>query len=75
MVMGVTAAAAAAAVAAHERIGPLHPTPSCLPPAPAAQAIGPSAQLRVVEGALHALDGKEEEGAAAIADFVAALAP
>lgn len=42
---------------------------------PALQAIGPSAQLQIVEGALHALDGKEEEGAAAIADFVAALAP
>ncbi|KAI7838132.1 hypothetical protein COHA_008063 [Chlorella ohadii] len=40
-----------------------------------AQAIGPSAQLQTVEGALHAMDGKEEEGAAAIADFVAALLP
>ncbi len=39
------------------------------------QAIGPSAQLQTVEGALHAMDGKEEEGAAAIADFVAALLP
>ncbi|EFN58570.1 hypothetical protein CHLNCDRAFT_140723 [Chlorella variabilis] len=37
------------------------------------QAVGPSGRLEVVQGATHALDGKEEEGAAVIADFVAAL--
>ncbi|KAL4457642.1 hypothetical protein ABPG75_012507 [Micractinium tetrahymenae] len=40
-----------------------------------AEAIGSSARLEVVEGALHALNGKEEEGAGAIARFVAALQP
>ena len=39
------------------------------------QAIGASARLHIVDGALHALDGKEEEGAAAITQFVAAVAP
>lgn len=39
------------------------------------QAIGPSARLEVVEGAPHALNGKEEEGAAAIAGFIASLQP
>lgn len=39
------------------------------------QAIGASARLHIVGGALHALDGKEGEGAAAIAQFVAAVAP
>lgn len=40
-----------------------------------AQAIGSSARLEVVEGALHALNGREEEGAEAIARFVADLQP
>ena len=38
-----------------------------------AQAIGPTARLQVVEGASHALNGREEEGAGAIADFIASL--
>jgi hypothetical protein len=42
---------------------------------PCAQTIGPSASLEVVEGARHALNGKEEEGAAAIAKFVSSLGP
>ena len=39
------------------------------------QAIGGSARLEVIECAPHALNGKEEEGAAAIADFVVLLGP
>lgn len=39
------------------------------------QAIGSSARLQVVEGASHALGGREEDGAAAIADFIAVLPP
>lgn len=44
------------------------------PPVLMLQAIGSSAQLEVVEGALHALNGKEEEGADAIARFTSSLA-
>ena len=39
------------------------------------QAIGDIARLEVVEGALHALNGREEEGAEAISRFVSALQP
>lgn len=50
-----------------------HPARHTTAAAAALQAMGPTARLEVVEGALHALNGKEEEGAAAIAAFVASL--
>ncbi|PSC72892.1 UPF0613 -like [Micractinium conductrix] len=39
------------------------------------QAIGAGARLRIVKGAAHALNGKEEEGSAAITACVATLGP
>jgi hypothetical protein len=44
-----------------------------LPVLSCVQAIGHSAVLAVVEGADHALHGREQEGATAIANFIASL--